>query len=920
MDSATSETSESLVQQLQHAQREVQRLAALLRAHGIDPQLPAEERSGNEHKQEQVREQEPLHEDLREQDHDQEPGPDPEPVEDVPQRSQRRPRESQYSTRSDTSSAYVIQTPAQTPTIDLTSTQQLEQELDSLSGFLIGSSPRRPTPARTRFEPMDDAGADIVEGNSTLQAAALEEPRESIENILLNPEDTMDCESLLADAPDSDEDFHFGTATAVAATSVDAAPSLSPVYAKIQQSTTSIDKDMGPPASPITHRMMMSRTPSESAANAFVPTAMAGAQAALADAVSSPRAPPQLTPVVLSVPSTPVAPSMPTPAAEHTMDVPPVITSVVSNISSARSTTSTVGNANSQKFLINSLQHTVIKVETVVDPIAILNAPSTSPDYFLLFKVFSNESTPITPMYRLKRNYKDFLAMEPMLRSCMPFLPHLPEMNSMKKFNYRLWEQNKLIIESFIDQALDYLKRGMPNTENCIHQFTSYFEFQLDEASPYLLDLSKHWDFLLIVKQKFPNKTFDILQLTIPEDRSSLVLMSKQTGKAEHLPLEETSIGVYANGQEIVIKRKKKLKATKTYSLYAQSQQDAYQIVQRLKSWSEQVPGFGGALEDHYVDDGSDSIFGGGGGDSPGLGGDDESDHTTASNNTSPSVPWTLFGKRSSKLASSIVPMTQSNPPQSPRSGMTTTTNGTSSPSKSIDSVMVFKAQPYEGKMTTGSPQRRPLQPSIQPPVFEPPVMKYFGNTLQAAFDMCPKYQFHDRNVPSIIYQCLGYLHSNSAEAYEGLFRLNGKMSEVNSLQKEFNTHGDYDMNSTSPDVYSVATLMKRFLRNVEGGVILEEVCEKMANLLKRCPSSNMGPKEISEMQSLLKELPRMNMDVICVVFGYLQKVLDQGVHNKMTVKAMKIVIGPNITVDDSRGIVIAEALMDNYSKLFSVL
>lgn len=864
-------------------------------------------------------------------------------------------------------------------------TADLSLDLSDPDFIALGSSPRKPTPVRMKFSPEDlelntkdnvntiesliEDGIDstIVPDVGELTQSPLQR-RDSatttseVDTLPPSPQETpivgFNHSHQKSNGMEGEDDFNFGQSSSHSI--------IVPVYKKL--SNTPNDND--DTKSPITQRMLMSRTPSEhidmvstfpSEHTQINPRLSVDHKSSVSDVPVTPpvlpspaniinreqqqpqnhvtppiiiqddnhsndehvdhviqlaepvvlrssknqppvrleRLPPQTKPTlpVQVIPITPITPRQPefSPQSFQNSAAPlqPLQT-------------------DSHKFLINSLEHTVIKVETIVDPISI-NDPKME-GYWLLFKVFSNENPQqLTPMYRIKRSYNDFLAMDKTMRPMMPFLQQPPQLSSMKRQNYRLWEQNKLIIDSYIAQALSYLKRGMPNTDVALKSFTTYFEFNLpsmddfngDESDNSLnfLDLTNHWDYMLYVKQKFPNKTFDVIQLIFNNDNDILTIKSF-TSKSEQIIRDDTIVSF--KGQEIVLKKKKKFAANKVWILYAQSHQDGESIGARLQEWLKYGSTPGGMIDEEF-DDFDDHIFDSNSQSSLTL--PTQSTQSSVSNpptssGTSPALAWSLFGKRASKV-----------PPTSPKSSHSNT-----SPHK-LDNVLAFKSQPYEGTMTTSTSSitsmSSPNKKFGMTPTFEPidNSPKYFGITLQGAFDLCPKYQLGEHNVPSVIFRCLNYLHNNSAEGFEGIFRLNGMMSEVNAIEREFNANHDCALEEMTPkpDVYSVATLMKRYLRKVDGGIIIDDIAEEIYHIVKN--DENLSVADLSKIHGLVNELPVMNKDVLFVVFKYLMDVLKQGAHNKMGINAMSVLIGPNIT--ESRGMPIAVVLMKNFNQIF---
>lgn len=205
---------------------------------------------------------------------------------------------------------------------------------------------------------------------------------------------------------------------------------------------------------------------------------------------------------------------------------------------------------------------------------------------------------------------------------------------------------------------------------------------------------------------------------------------------------------------------------------------------------------------------------------------------------------------------------------------------------------------------------------------------QYFESTLQFSYDLCPKYKLEGYAVPSIIYQCITFLHNQSGEGFEGIFRLNGMMSEVKKIQEIFNKEFDCNLAKLSPipDVHSVATLLKRYMRNIQDRVIVNEVNSELGHII----NNNLNDKSNTQTKGtlitqqgveafkmvFLTRIETLNKNVIFVLFKYLMDVLRMGKHNKMSINAMSVLIGPNLTKNDGGG-QICTILLENFDFIF---
>ncbi|GME92706.1 unnamed protein product [Ambrosiozyma monospora] len=187
---------------------------------------------------------------------------------------------------------------------------------------------------------------------------------------------------------------------------------------------------------------------------------------------------------------------------------------------------------------------------------------------------------------------------------------------------------------------------------------------------------------------------------------------------------------------------------------------------------------------------------------------------------------------------------------------------------------------------------------------------KYFGSTLKESYDLCPNFKFNDRPVPSIVYRCLTYLTTENAVYNEGIFRLNGMMAEVNRIQQTFNADYDVDLSQMDPkpDVHSVATLLKRYLRTLKITLIPEASAKKLMSLTL---ATNVV-KSVPQIKEIVcNELPTLNYDVLYVMFRYFREVLKFKELNKMSVGALSVLMAPNLTPFDGAKEICSALLID---------
>lgn len=191
---------------------------------------------------------------------------------------------------------------------------------------------------------------------------------------------------------------------------------------------------------------------------------------------------------------------------------------------------------------------------------------------------------------------------------------------------------------------------------------------------------------------------------------------------------------------------------------------------------------------------------------------------------------------------------------------------------------------------------------------------KVFGTTLKKSLESC-SYEMDGVKVPSVLYRCITYLESQNAVYQEGIFRLSGVSSEISKLQNHFDTDGDCDLSEYSPDVHSVSTLLKRYLRTLEEKIFTSEVAMDLNN------SGNDHQDEASRIEiaehfkTTLQNLPEENYNFLKVLFRYLHDVLMHSQHNKMGVKNLSILFATNFQLSQET---VVEILCD-YEYIFGL-
>lgn len=114
-------------------------------------------------------------------------------------------------------------------------------------------------------------------------------------------------------------------------------------------------------------------------------------------------------------------------------------------------------------------------------------------------------------------------------------------------------------------------------------------------------------------------------------------------------------------------------------------------------------------------------------------------------------------------------------------------------------------------------------KPVASRPVFGVPLAEAAEHSAPVGSAIC---------LPSPVYRCIQYLEARNAASEEGIFRLSGSNSLVASLKERFDTEGDFDLRRGDyVDVHAVASLLKRYLRELPEVILTREMYPKFAKL-----------------------------------------------------------------------------------------
>ena len=141
--------------------------------------------------------------------------------------------------------------------------------------------------------------------------------------------------------------------------------------------------------------------------------------------------------------------------------------------------------------------------------------------------------------------------------------------------------------------------------------------------------------------------------------------------------------------------------------------------------------------------------------------------------------------------------------------------------------------------------------------------------------------------IPMCMYKMLARIQALNGFDHVGIFRLPGNMKRIDDVLIP-NANSERELFSEQDDVDTIASLVKRWLRDIPGKIIHEEDVPRLMDV-------GSVDKAIQFAESL--EYPSKN--VLMYLIGYLRDCASHENENKMTQKNIAMVFGPNIVAEN---------------------
>ncbi|CAI5780896.1 GTPase-activating 35 [Podarcis lilfordi] len=186
-------------------------------------------------------------------------------------------------------------------------------------------------------------------------------------------------------------------------------------------------------------------------------------------------------------------------------------------------------------------------------------------------------------------------------------------------------------------------------------------------------------------------------------------------------------------------------------------------------------------------------------------------------------------------------------------------------------------------RRTTKKPKPKP-RPSITKATWE---SNYFGVPLSTV--VTP-----EKPIPIFIERCIEYIEATGLGT-EGIYRVSGNKSEMESLQRQFDQDHNLDLAEKDFTVNAVAGAMKSFFSELPDPL----VPYNMQNELVEAHKINDREQKLHALKEVLKKFPKENYEVFKYVISHLSKVSHNNKTNLMTSENLSICFWPTLMRPD---------------------
>ncbi|XP_033928051.1 rho GTPase-activating protein 35 [Melopsittacus undulatus] len=186
-------------------------------------------------------------------------------------------------------------------------------------------------------------------------------------------------------------------------------------------------------------------------------------------------------------------------------------------------------------------------------------------------------------------------------------------------------------------------------------------------------------------------------------------------------------------------------------------------------------------------------------------------------------------------------------------------------------------------RRTTKKPKAK-ARPSLPKSPWE---SSYFGVPLSSVVSA-------DRPIPVFIERCIEYIEATGLST-EGIYRVSGNKSEMESLQRQFDQDHGLDLAEKDFTVNTVAGAMKSFFSELPEPLVPYSMQVELVEAHK----INDREQKLHALKEVLRKFPKENYEVFKYVIGHLNKVSHQHRVNLMTSENLSICFWPTLMRPD---------------------
>ncbi|TNM85037.1 hypothetical protein fugu_009215 [Takifugu bimaculatus] len=178
-------------------------------------------------------------------------------------------------------------------------------------------------------------------------------------------------------------------------------------------------------------------------------------------------------------------------------------------------------------------------------------------------------------------------------------------------------------------------------------------------------------------------------------------------------------------------------------------------------------------------------------------------------------------------------------------------------------------------------------RPKPRPAIPKPPESSYFGVPLVNVVSP-------DRPIPLFIEKCVRFIETTGLNT-EGLYRVSGNKSEMESMQRQFEQDHGLDLVEKDFSINTVAGALKSFFAELPEPLV---PCALQVDLLDAF-KINDREQRLYSMKDVLRRFPRENYEVFRYVLSHLHKVSQLSRLNLMTSENLSICFWPTLMRPD---------------------